>query len=257
MTHTVYVALLFGLGVIAGFQNVMAGGGSLLTLPMMIFMMQANPDYAGHVGRIANGTNRVAILIQSIFAVAAFRKEGQSDFRMSLKLGALTLPGAVLGAFFAGRIADASFQRILGLVVISVVLLMIQKKKLTQAATAKAYTKLGYLAMFGVGFFGGFIQAGVGFLMIAVLHGLMSLDLIKTNMHKVFITLVYTVPALVVFALDGNVVWWIGLVLAAGNALGAWLGVHFAIKKGEKFIRVVLFIAMLGMAVKLIFFPGN
>jgi len=73
-------------------------------------------------------------------------------------------------------------------------------------------------------------------------------------MHKVFIVLVYTVPALIVFAVSGNVIWWIGLVLAAGNSLGAWLATHLAVKKGEKFIRIVLFIAMLAMAVKLIFF---
>ena len=254
MANPVYLILLFGLGVIAGFQNVMAGGGSLLILPMLIFMLESNPAYAANVGAIANGTNRVAILIQNIFAVLGFRKKGQSNFKMSLKLAVFTLPGAILGAFFASRIDTTSFKKILGFVVIGVVLLMTQKKRLTKATTAKAHPKLGYLAMFGLGFYGGFIQAGVGLLMIAVLHGLMSLNLIKTNMHKVFIVLVYTVPALIVFALRGNVIWWIGLILAAGNSLGAWLGTHFAVKKGEKFIRAVLFIALLGMAIKLIFF---
>jgi hypothetical protein len=171
---------------------------------------------------------------------------------MSLKLAVFTLPGAILGAFFAGQIDTTSFKKILGFVVIGVVLLMTQKHRLTKATTAKAYPKLGYLAMFGLGFYGGFIQAGIGFLMMAVLHGLMSLDLIKTNMHKVFIVLVYTVPALIVFALDGNVIWWMGLILAAGNSLGAWLGTHFAVKKGEKFIRIILFVAMLVMAVRLL-----
>ena len=252
MTNPLYVAALFVLGVIAGFQNVMAGGGSLLTLPMLIFMMQSHPAYAGHAGPIANGTNRVAILIQNIFAVAGFRKKGQSNFKMSLKLAVFTLPGAILGAFFANRIDTTSFKKILGFVVIGVVLLMTQKHRLTKGTTTKAYPRLGYLAMFGLGFYGGFIQAGIGFLMMAVLHGLMSLDLIKTNMHKVFIVLVYTVPALIVFALDGNVIWWIGLILAAGNSLGAWLGTHVAVKKGEKFIRIMLLLAMLVMAVRLL-----
>ena len=85
-----------------------------------------------------------------------------------------------------------------------------------------------------------------------VLHGLMNLDLVKTNMHKVFIVLIYTVPALIIFALGGKVIWWMGLLLAAGNALGAWLATHFAVKKGEKLIRFVLFAVMLAMAVKLL-----
>jgi len=74
-------------------------------------------------------------------------------------------------------------------------------------------------------------------------------------MHKVFIIFLYTIPALLVFVFRGDVIWWMGLVLAAGNALGAWLGTHFAVKKGEKLIRIVLLLAMLAMAVKLIFFP--
>ncbi|NIA07288.1 MAG: TSUP family transporter [Actinobacteria bacterium] len=254
MDNPIYLILLFGLGVIAGFQNVMAGGGSLLTLPMLIFMLESNPIYAANAGAIANGTNRVAILVQNIFAVLGFRKKGESNFKMSLKLAAFALPGAILGAFFAGEITSDLFKKILGFVVIGVVMLMTQKNRLTKTATTKAHTKLGYLAMFGLGFYGGFIQAGVGFLMIAVLHGLMSLNLIKTNMHKVFIVMVYTVPALIVFAIGGNVIWWIGLILAAGNSLGAWMGTHFAVKKGEKFIRAVLLIALLGMAIKLIFF---
>ena len=254
MDNPIYLILLFGLGAIAGFQNVMAGGGSLLTLPMLIFMLESDPAYAANAGNIANGTNRIALLVQNIFAVVGFRRKGQSNFKMSLKLAALTLPGAILGAFFAGQITSVLFKKILGFVVIGVVVLMTQKKRLTGSTVSKPHTTLGYLGMFGLGFYGGFIQAGVGFLLIAVLHGLMSLDLIKTNMHKVFIVLVYTVPALVVFAIGGNVVWWIGLVLAGGNSLGAWLATHFAVKKGEKFIRVVLFVALLAMAIKLIFF---
>ena len=258
---TIHIAMLFGLGIIGGFQNVMAGGGSLLTLPMMIFMIEAqnarlvgSQAYVENPSLVANGTNRVAILIQNIFAVAGFRKKGHSNFKVSLKLGAFAVPGAVLGAIFAGQIANASFKKILGLVVIAVVILIIKKKKLTQATADKAHPAVAYLVMFAVGFYGGFIQAGVGFLLIAVLHGLMRLSLLKTNMHKVFIIFLYTIPTLLVFVLRGDVIWWMGLVLAAGNALGAWLGTHFAVKKGEKFIRIVLLLAMLAMAVKLIFF---
>ncbi|MCK4784047.1 MAG: sulfite exporter TauE/SafE family protein [Desulfobacteraceae bacterium] len=253
-----HIAILFGLGIIGGFQNVMAGGGSLLTLPMMIFMLDSMPQYASlPTGRLANGTNRVAILIQNIFAVAGFAKKGHSNIKLSLKLAVFTLPGAILGAHFAGQITNDLFKKILGLIVIAVVVLITQKKRLTKATTAKAHPVMAYLAMFAVGFYGGFIQAGVGFLLIAVLHGLMNLNLIKTNMHKVFIVFLYTIPALLVFVLRGDVIWRMGLVLASGNALGAWLGAHFAVKKGEKLIRIVLLLAMLAMAVKLIFFTKS
>ena len=138
MDNPLYIVLLFALGVVAGFQNVMAGGGSLLTLPMMIFMLETDPSYAAQAGVLANATNRVAILIQNISAVLGFRRKGVADFKTSLKLAAFTLPGAVLGALFAGGITSASFKRILGFVVIGVVVLMLQKKKLTQATTTNS-----------------------------------------------------------------------------------------------------------------------
>ena len=208
-----YITLLFFVGIVAGFQNVMAGGGSLMALPVMIFILNGMPQYESlNTSQLANGTNRVAILIQNVFAVAGFRKKGFSDFKTSIILALFTLPGAILGAYYATKIGGPLFKQILGVVMIVVLILMAQKKKLSAAQTAKAYPKLTCLAMFGIGFYGGFIQAGVGVLFMIVLHGLMNLDLVKTNMHKVFIVLIYTVPALIIFTLGGKVIWWMGLL---------------------------------------------
>ena len=98
----------------------------------------------------------------------------------------------------------------------------------------------------------GFIQAGVGFILMAILHRTLGLDLLRVNMHKVFIVGVYTLVALVVFAVQGHVDWILGLVLATGNATGAWIGTHYAVKKGEKLIRFVLNAALIAMAAKLL-----
>jgi hypothetical protein len=102
-----------------------------------------------------------------------------------------------------------------------------------------------------VGFYGGFIQAGVGFILMAVLYDLLQLDLVRVNMHKVFIVGVYMVPSLLVFALSGEVDWLAGSLLAAGNAAGAWAGSNVAVKGGDKVIRIVFAIAVVAMAVKL------
>jgi uncharacterized membrane protein YfcA len=114
-------------------------------------------------------------------------------------------------------------------------------------------SKLIYPALFGIGFYGGFLQVGVGFLFMAALYHLVRLDLVFVNMHKVFIILVYTIPALLIFTITGNVNWKFGLILAAGNALGAWWGAHAAVKGGEKIIRIILAIAISIMAFKLLF----
>ena len=245
--------LLATLGIVAGMLNVIAGGGSLLTLPTMILM--------GMPEAVANGTNRVAILAQNVTAVSAFRKKGFSDFRLSLTLGLFALPGAVAGAWCGALIRGDIFNRILAGVMIGVVILMALKRRkkknrseLTESAPAVTRTRLiaGHLCMIAVGFYGGFIQAGVGFLLMAALHQVMGLDLVRVNMHKVFVVGVFTVAALTVYLLNGKV-WWIpGLCLAVGNSLGGWIGSHLTISKGEGFIRLVLYAALVAMAVKLL-----
>jgi hypothetical protein len=108
-----------------------------------------------------------------------------------------------------------------------------------------------YLSMIGIGFYGGFIQVGVGFLLMASLQFLMKLDLVRVNMYKVFIVLIYTIPALLIFALTDNVNWLLGIFLAIGNIFGGWWGAKMQVKKGEGLIKFVLVIAIFIMALKL------
>jgi uncharacterized membrane protein YfcA len=241
------VLLLFGVGTVAGLMNVMAGGGSALTLPVLIFM--------GLDGALANGTNRIAIFVQNIFAVWSFRQQKMHQFRESFKMAAWTLPGGVLGAMLAIKISDAWFQRILAMVLIWVIISMIispGNRKNSGASPGPRRTWLVYPAMFGIGFYGGFIQVGVGFIIMAALFHLLRSTLVLVNMHKVFIVMIYTVPALGIFIWSGNVDWVPGLSLAAGNSLGGWWAARLSVKKGDKIIRYVLFAAMLMVALKLL-----
>ncbi|MBD3305739.1 TSUP family transporter [candidate division KSB3 bacterium] len=238
--------LLFGVGTMAGFINVMAGGGSSLTLPALIFV--------GLDGAMANGTNRIALTLQGIFAVLSFHKRGIHQYQRSLQLSLLTLPGAIIGALLAVNISDAWFQRILSIVLIGIVISMFfPSKKQAQQTTAEGRrTWMIYPVMFGIGLYGGFIQVGVGFMFMAALYHILKLDLVYVNMHKVFIILVYMIPTLCVFLVTGNLNWPLGLCLAAGNSLGGWWGAHFAVKGGERVIRYVLAVAILIMAAKLL-----
>jgi uncharacterized protein len=240
-----HLLLLFGVGSIAGFININAGGGSSLTLPTLIFL--------GLEGAMANGTNRVAIFIQNIFAIASFKKRKVHSFPQSSRLSLLTLPGAVIGAFLATKVDNILFQRILGVVLIFIVFSMLfsSSYKNKEIGADHKPSWLLYPALVGIGFYGGFLQIGVGFLFMAALYHLLEPNLVRVNMHKVFIVLIYTLPAIVIFALSSNVNWTYGLVLAAGNALGGWWGAHAAVKGGEKLIRIVLAMAISIMALKL------
>ena len=238
---------MFFTGLVAGFINVMAGGGSTLTLPVLIFL--------GLDGALANGTNRLAILIQNLVAVYGFRKNKLSAFKTSAYYALTTLPGAVLGAFAAVQLDDFWFKKILGVVIVFVIAtLALPKPKEKNSAVTPSKKLFLYLSLFGAGFYGGFIQAGVGFILMASLFYFGGLNLIKVNMHKVFVVFIYTIPAFLIFVFSGNVDWLLGFVLAVGNGLGGWIAARLSVKKGEKIIRTVLMIVLIGMAVKLVLF---
>lgn len=251
--ETWQLVFLSALGIFAGFLNVIAGGGSLLTLPAMVLM--------GIPGPVANGTNRVAILAQNITAVAGFRKKGFSDFKLSLTLALCALPGAVAGAYVGTMVRGVMFNRILAAIMILILLQTAWKShsKSKAASTAMQANEtgpprmlLGHFCIVGVGFYGGFIQAGVGFLLMAVLHNVMRLDLVRVNMHKVFVVGFYTAAALAVFVWTGNVLWIPGIALAIGNSIGGWIGSHLSVKKGEAFIRKILYVTLTAMAIRLL-----
>ena len=245
MPEYVDVLILFGVGLLAGTINVMAGGGSTLTLPTLIFL--------GLDAATANGTNRVAIALQNIFATLSFRQEKVSRFRQSLTFALWAMPGAVVGAIVAVRISDAWFQRMLGIVMIAIVISMMIPRRRGKETTPEGIKSWWiYPVLFGIGFYGGFIQMGVGFLFMAAFYHLLRMNLVFVNMHKVVVILLYTGPTLLIFAWTGHVDWVLGLCLAAGNALGAWWAAKLAVRKGEKLIRYVLIVAVLIMAAKIL-----
>ena len=243
--------LLTAIGVAAGFLNVMAGGGPLLTVPAMIFM--------GVPGPVANGTNRIAILAQNITAVTTFFSKGFADFKLSLTLAACAIPGAIAGALLGVQLEGDWFNRMLALIMLGVMLIMYLDKGNKAAAEnhqpSRAQLVRGHLLMVGVGFWGGFIQIGVGFIIMPVLNRVMGLDLVRTNMHKVFIIACYTLVALIVFASQVEILWIVGAALALGNAIGGYLGAHFTVTRGERLIKFVLNLVLIVFIVKLLFFP--
>jgi hypothetical protein len=239
--------ILFALGFITAPINVGAGGGSTLTLPALIFL--------GLDSAVANGSNRLAVLAQGLASAASFRNQKVFDFALSLKLSACTLPGAVLGAWLAVDISNLWFNRILGLVMIGVIatfFLPSPKSSVAEDVPPLLPPWLIYPVMIAIGFYGGFIQAGVGFLLMAAMRGILGMDLVRVNMHKVTIVFVYTIPITIIFSATGNVHWLYGIALSVGSAAGGWWGAALSVKKGERWIRVILIVAIVIMAIRLL-----
>jgi uncharacterized membrane protein YfcA len=242
--------MVIAAGIFAGFLNVVAGGGSLITLPLLIFL--------GLPSAVANATNRIAIVGQNIFAVAGFLSKGISSWPYNLYLGISACIGAVFGARIAVDIPDQLFNRILSLVMLVVAILIIIRPVRTKSAQQERLSVkhqiIGIVSFFGVGVYGGFIQAGVGFIMIPLLTAINRFSLVKTNSTKVFVALTYSLSALAVFIMEGVVNWVFGLVLALGTAIGGWIGSRWSVAKGDVWIKRVLIVTIVGLAVKLWFF---
>jgi uncharacterized membrane protein YfcA len=243
----VKAGLLVLIGAVAGFLNVLAGGGSLLTLPALIFL--------GLPATMANGTNRIAILVQNIFAVGGFRSKGIMPLGLALLCAAPALAGSYLGANLALSIDDQLFKRILAGIMLGVLLFTALDPMKHWRRPEMAYTPGRILALllcfFAVGIYGGFVQAGVGFLIIASLL-LQGLDLVTINAVKVFVVALFTLVALAVFILHHQVDYTLGMALAAGNATGGWIATHLAVKKGHDWIKKIVSLTILAFALKLL-----
>lgn len=243
--------LLFLVGLIAGALNVIAGGGSLLSLPVMIFL--------GLPPTVANGTNRVAILLQNVGASWSFHRRGLVSREWLLIAVPPALAGAVVGTVAAVHIGELEFQRLLAVILVVAAAWQIWNPVKLQAEgnaeLPEGVRRVAFIAAFFlIGAYGGFIQAGIGFLLLAATSAA-GFNLIRGNALKVTVVLAFTPIALVLFAWNGKVNWAMGFALAAGNFLGGLAGVHLQILKGHKWVRGVVTVVIVVFAVRLLF--GN
>jgi uncharacterized membrane protein YfcA len=255
-------ALLFGVGTVAGTINVLAAGGSFLTLPLLIFL--------GLPPTVANGTNRVAILVQNVGAVWGFQRHGVMDWNWVKRAAIPAVAGAGFGTWAAVQVGDVSFQRILATLMIAFAVLILLdplRRRLQRYLPERPAgsgngpvlrpESIGFpIVFFFVGVYGGFVQAGVGFLLLT-LALLSGLDLVKGNALKVLVVLAFTPVALWIFASAGKVDWALGTALAAGNLLGGLLGTHLTVLKGHAWVRRVVVVMILLFALRLWFVPGG
>jgi hypothetical protein len=242
------LGLLALAGIVAGFVNTMAGGGSLLTLPALMLV--------GLPAEIANGTNRLSVLSQSLSGLWLFDKEQKLDRSALLPVLAPTVSGSLIGALLASRAPRAILEPALLATMVAVALLMAFKPKLVTASEDEEPRPIrgrALLMLFGAGLYGGFIQAGVGFVLLSALGGQLRYDLVRANALKVACTTIFGVVALVVFVIAQQVVWMPGAVLAVCTVIGSQLGVRFTVRVDQRILhRVVLVCVVLSVVALLL-----
>ncbi|MBW3661148.1 MAG: sulfite exporter TauE/SafE family protein [Gemmatimonadetes bacterium] len=238
---------LVGAGLVAGALNVIAGGGSFLTLPVLIFL--------GLPATVANGTNRIAILVQNAGAVAGFHRHRLIGGRRLLHSAAPALVGAAFGTWMAIEIGDEAFRKLLAAIMVVVSLWTLWDPGAARGEEdGGREPRLGRttlpLVFFAIGIYGGFVQAGVGFLILAATT-LAGLDLVRGNALKVAIILAFTPLTLTIFAWGGKVEWGMGAALAVGNLAGGLVGVRLTVLKGHAWVKRVVTVAVIAFAILL------
>lgn len=228
------LALLLPAGMLAGIVNTLAGGGSFVTLPLL--MLTGLPE------QLANATNRVAIVAQSAYASHVYERHQPFERRVVGRLLLPLVPGAVLGGVIASLLRPDLFRGVLGIVFVAfAVLMLLQRRQLlggqAQGRLREPWSSLG---LFAIGLYGGFLQAGVGLLLLLLLPRVLGRDLAAANAFKQLLVAIWTIPVLLWFALRGEVAWLAGVLLASGNLVGAKLGTRLAIEKGSPLIFACL-----------------
>ncbi|MAI33018.1 MAG: hypothetical protein CBE00_06670 [Planctomycetaceae bacterium TMED240] len=239
--------LLIGAGFTAGIVNSIAGGGSFLTLPaLMLFGLDP---------KLANGTNRLAVLFSSASAVATFQKHGHLDQRMVLRVGVPTLLGVPLGSLLAVHLSADAFRGVFGfLFLIMAGIILLDPKRLTGQKSDAEISPWKLSPVFVViGIYVGFMQAGMGILLLVAMSWLQSGDLTASNAVKNSVGFLVTFAATVLFVAYGLVAWVPGLVMAFGNVIGGVVGARLAIKKGNRLVVTTLLLVMIGTGLKMLF----
>ena len=245
----IHYVLVIGAGILAGYINTLAGSGSLLTLPLLIFI--------GLPPTVANGTNRIAIMLQSLVGSLGFRKLGVLDINTGIRLGVPSVIGSIAGALIALVISSKMMERAVGILLVIMFFVILFKPEVWlkgRTGSMPAQSWVNIVVFFLIGVYGGFVQAGVGFFLLGGLVVGAGLDLVKANALKNFLVFLYTPFALAVFMIGQQVDYKAGLILSLGSMTGAWLGTKSAVSWGPVFIRYILLVAVLVSAIQLIFF---
>lgn len=235
--------LIFIGGLGAGVINAMAGGGSLLTVPLL--------SLAGLEGRVANGTNRVAVLVQNASSAWTYARRGAGDRARTLPVLAPAAVGALIGSIITSQIPDQLFERIFGLLMLPLLVLSLRSKGSSDEERPQWPMWLTYLAFFGLGLYGGAVQAGIGLILLLVLSRA-GFDLVTANAIKTLVILVITVIAVPVFIANGQVRWLQAAVLSLGTGLGGYAGATMAVDGGERLIRPVLVVVVVVLASRML-----
>lgn len=248
--------LLYAAGTVAGVMNTVGGGGSVLTLPALIFLGDMSSTSA-------NATNRIGLIAQNSMAIWRFRRGGVREDHVAWRVTAAGLVGCMIGALFAAQVPAAAFDKVLGVIMLALLVLIVLKPKpklRKRGGDSDAWSPLprhrkhqALISFFLVGIYAGLIQAGAGIVILALMGYMFRMDLVRGNYVKLVFILVLNVLAFGIFWVSGLEIRWVeGVMVFLGQVTGAYMGSWVALKKGEGWIMWILIISILLSSGKLL-----
>ncbi len=240
------VALLFATGMLAGFVDAIAGGGGLIALPMLLF--------AGLSPAQALATNKLQGSFGTFAASAYFIRHGLVKPAGIIGLLVCTFSGAAAGTLLVQQL-DSGF--LTAVIPILLILIAVYFWLSPQVAEEDVQQRIGSAAFavsvgFGVGFYDGFFGPGTGSFFAIAFVSLLGYGLTKATAHTKVLNFTSNIASLLFFVLGGQVVWTLGLVMAAGQLVGGALGAKLVILKGSTLIRPLVVVICILISLKLL-----
>jgi uncharacterized membrane protein YfcA len=239
--------LVFLIGVAASFVGAMVGGGSLLSIPFLIFV--------GLPPQIAIATDRFAGLGAAVTSFHRFWRAGRIVWRLVPMLSLASLAGSLVGASILLDADAEDLHTAVGLLVLALlpVLFLRPQAGLAEVAVSRRRMSLGLALYFLIQVLAGFFGGGTGTLIFYTLMLFFGVTIIQVAATQVVPFMVLTVASLTVFAAGGIIDYRIGLVLMAGTAVGGYLGAHIAVRSGEVWVRRLFALVVVASGARLLF----
>lgn len=245
LEYLIYILI----GALAGTVNTLAGGGSIFTLTALTFY--------GMPIDLANATNRLGLVVQSTSGTHSFIKKGLVDLKSNYLLIIIVILGALVGSLIAVYIDKSALRKAVGVILLSLFFVLLLRKRVQISnldLKSERYKPLFYLTLFLTGIYGGFIQAGVGLIIITILSFFKSWPLLNCIALRSVMITIYTIPVLLVFIYHAQVVWKIGLIISIGQWFGTKLATNYLInfKKINIYLNYLIIVMLLVGSLKML-----
>lgn len=240
------VALLVLAALGAGFVDAVAGGGGLLTLPALL---------AVHLPpQMALGTNKGQATFGAITSAVSFWRRGAVDRKRAPRAFLGGLLGAIAGASLLLRMRPEPLRPVIIALLVAAAVFVAARPRVASAGIAVRWRPWALAAMtFALGMYDGFFGPGVGTMLIVAFTIVYGESITSASANAKVVNLASNLASLAIFASSGRVIWSVALPMAAANTVGAWLGAKMVLRHGDRYVRVMLFLVVGALVIKLTF----